>query len=91
MQAGLARGPEDGFQGLVCIGLHGLLVGRHRSQPLIDAGLGYVDEPRVPEPGEDVVLDVLAKPVLGSCLQRSPFECAILQPLGEVLSQIDPL
>lgn len=33
LRAGLAGGPEDGFQGL--------LVGRHGSQPPIDAGLQW--------------------------------------------------
>lgn len=39
VQAGLAAGQEDGFQSLVCICFHDLLVVRHGSQPLIDVGL----------------------------------------------------
>lgn len=40
-QAVSAGDSENGSHSLVCVGFHGLLVGRLGSQPLIDAGLQW--------------------------------------------------
>lgn len=53
----LAGGSDDGLHSSVCIGSHGLLVGRHGGQALIDAGLQWLAfEGASFKPGEIVVV-----------------------------------